>query len=275
MTVLISSRLNSSFDKSKFGDDITLSDKALNYLNAEPIKLDEWVKGDLANGNISRSEYFTNPVLEYIDGMSSNVNIIIQICTNNPETNFPLAVNEVYNLANSSANLIIQLQQFLNHTNRISGATDADSNDENEGLKPTYQSCISVGGILTTVIGPADKIKDSSLILNNFTSLYINDELDSNNRSIGNSTIFLSGADDATEPSAINFIKDKIDIANNLLYIRRTYDENHFLESQRILNDYQFLNSLQNSGSTERNLIKNVIGTQKLRNIASNVSTTS
>lgn len=275
MTTLISSRLNSSFDKSKFGDDIKLSDKALNYLNAEPIKLDDWIKTDLANGSISRTDYFANPVVEYITGMSLNVNTIIQICTNNPETNFPLAVNEVYSLANSSANLIIQLQQFLNHTNRISGVSDGDSNTEIDGLKPTYASCVSVGGILTTVIGPADKIKDSSLILNNFTSLYINEELDSNNRSIGNSTVFLSGADDATEPSAINLIKDKINMANTLLYTRRTSDENYFLESQRLLNDYQLLYSLQNSGSTERNLIKNVIGTQKLKNIASNVSTNS
>jgi len=274
MTSLISSRLSSSFDKSKFGDDIKLSDKALNYLNAEPIKIDDWIKSDLANGNISRSDYFINPVANYVNGISLNVNTIIQICTNDPSTNFPLATNEIKNLANSSNNLIVQLQQFLNHTNRISGVSDGGSDTSSEGLKPTYSSCISVGGILTTVIGPADNIKDSSLILNNFTSLYISEELNSNNHSIGNSTVFLSGADSSTEPSAVNLIRNKIEMANTLLYVRRTEDENYFLQSQILLKDYQLLYSLQNSGSTERNLIKN-IGTSKLKSITSNVSSNS
>jgi hypothetical protein len=57
-----------------------------------------------------------------------------------------------------------------------------------------------------------------------------------------------------------------INTANTLIYQRRTEDENYFYTSQQIINEYQLLNSLQNSGSTERNLINSKIGTTKLKN---------
>jgi len=56
-----------------------------------------------------------------------------------------------------------------------------------------------------------------------------------------------------------------INTANTLLYIRRTEDENYFYASQQILKDFQILNGMQNSGSTEKNLITNKIGTTKLK----------
>ena len=53
-------RLNFSFDTSKFGDSINLSDSTKSYLKAAPVKLETWQKDDLANGSIVKTDYFKN-----------------------------------------------------------------------------------------------------------------------------------------------------------------------------------------------------------------------
>jgi hypothetical protein len=67
----------------------------------------------------------------------------------------------------------------------------------------------------------------------------------------------------STQIEAINV---QINAVNTFIYQRRIEDENYFYESQQIINDFQILNSLQNAGSTERNLINSKIGTTKLKN---------
>lgn len=263
----ITDRLTTDFNVSRFGTDVNLSEKAKNYLNTSPVRVSAWAKSDLANGSISRSDYFQNPVASYVSSISSNVNSIITVCVNDPATNFPLAEQEVKNLANTANTLILELQQFLNHTNRLSGVSSLSANTEEDGLKPTYASCMAVGGVLLTLLSNTDNVDNASPILNNFTSLYIEDELVSNNWTIGNSTVFLSGADTLTEPAAIEQINVKLLTANTLLYTRRTSDENYYNSSLSIVRDFQLLNSLENAGSTERNLINNKIGTTKLKNI--------
>ena len=48
-------RLNFSFDTTKFGDSINLSENTKNYLNTAPVKLETWQKNDLANGSIVKT----------------------------------------------------------------------------------------------------------------------------------------------------------------------------------------------------------------------------
>jgi hypothetical protein len=260
-------RLSSSFDTTKFGDDINLSEQAKNYLNVSPIKVETWVKNDLANGSILKTDYFQNPVASYVSSLTSNVNSIISICLDDPDTNFPNANAAMKDLANTANSFIVQLNSFLDHTNRISNVSDDILDTETGALLPNYSMCISTGGLLTTITANTDGVDDASIILKNFTSLYIEDELASNNWTIGNSTVFLTTvANVSTVTSEINEIKDKILTANTLIYTRRTSDENYFYSSQQIVDEFQFLNSLQKSGSTERNLIQNKIGTTKLKN---------
>lgn len=260
-------RLSSSFDTANFGDDINLSEQAKNYLNVSPIKVETWVKNDLANGSILKTDYFQNPVSAYVSSITSNVNSIISVCTNDPDTNFPSANAAIKNLANTANSFLVELASFLGHTNRISNVTDDILDTETGALLPNYSMCVSTGGLLTTITANTDGVDDASLILNNFTSLYIEDELSSNSWTIGNSTVFLTTvANTLTTTSQINEIATKLNIANTMIYTRRTADESYFYTSQQIVDEFQFLNSLQKSGSTERNLIQNKIGTTKLKN---------
>jgi hypothetical protein len=260
-------RLNSNFDSNKFGTDKNLSEKAKNYLNTVPISIATWAKNDLANSSVSRSDYFQNPVSSVISSITSNVNSIISVCVNDPANTFALASAEAQDLANSSNTLISELSEFSKHTNRISGVSSPSANTEEEALKPNYISCVSVGSVVLTITANTDGVSDASPILNNFTSLYIETELASNNWSIGNSTVFLTGADTNTvTPVQLDEIRNKINTAYSLINTRRISDENYYYTSQQIVEDFQLLNSLQNSGSTERNLINSKIGTTRLKN---------
>ena len=170
-------------------------------------------------------------------------------------------------LANSSNTLISELLEFSKHTNRISGVSSPSSITEEEILKPNYISCISVGSAILTITANTDGVSDATPILNNFTSLYIETELQANNSVIGTIETVLTETDTNTLTTVqLQDFRDKINTAYNLIYSRRTSDENFFQTSQQIVDDFQFLNSLQNAGSTERNLINSKIGTTKLKN---------
>jgi len=259
-------RLTSTFDSTKFGDDINLSDRAIQFLNTNPIKVSSWAANDLSNGAVTRTDYFQNPVASIITSISSNVNSIIALCTNDPANNYPSATASVKNLANSSNNLITQLSLFLGHTNRISGVSEPIVDTATNTLKPDYRSCVGSGGILLTLLASTDNVRTAQPMLNHFTSLYIQDELTANSWSIGNSKVSLQTVPSSLTSSQVNAMNVIINTANTLIYQRRIEDENYFYDGQQIINDYQLLNSLENSGSTERNLISNKIGTTKLKN---------
>lgn len=259
------SRLTTTFSSSKFGNDIKLSDKAKAFLNTKPIKMSSWAASDLANGAVSRSDYFQNPVSSYVSSISSNLNSIITLCTSDPVNNYPSSTAAVRNLANSSNNLVSQLNLFLQHTNRLSGVSENFVDTTTGTIKPNYQDCVGTGGMLLTILGTTDNVRNSTPILNNFTSLYIESELSANNWSIGNTKNSLQTVPSTLTTSQVNAMNVIINTANTLLYVRRTEDENYFYTSQQILRDFQILNGLQKSGSTEKNLIKSKIGTTKLK----------
>ena len=164
--------------------------------------------------------------------------------------------------------LALELTQFLNHTNRLSGVSGPSANTEEDGLKPTYLNCIGISGILLTLTSSTDNVSNASPILNNFTSLYIEDELFANNWHVGNSTVFITTGDrTAMTPEQIEAVNTVIKQANTLISTRRISDENYYNTSLSIVEDYQLLQAIKGSGSTERNLINSKIGTTKLKNI--------
>jgi hypothetical protein len=268
-------RLNLDFDLKKFGDSLNLSTKASNYLNTSPVGLDSTTANALANGSISRTDYFKNPVSDLVAGITSNVNSILTICLADPINQFPTTYETVSLLANTANNLLLEIVEFNDHTDRISGVSDRGTDSETVGIKPTYSDCISTGSYLTMLIASSDGRRDAAPVLGNFTSLYIEDELTSNNNTIGAdySTMLSSfggGPSSSLSNTEISLIRTHLETSNTLMYTRRISDENFFYNSQNIVLEYQFLNSLTTSGSTERNLINNKIGTNKLKNIVGN-----
>jgi hypothetical protein len=262
------------FDTTKFGDDTKLSEKANNFLNTSPVKLNSVSQTDLESGSISRTDYFQNPVSSFVASLTSNTNLIIAVCLDDPTTYFIQegASDKANNLANTANSFVAELTEFLAHTNRISGISppysETDEVNETGIFKPDYTTCMAVGSYLMMITANTDGIRDSSPMLGMFTSLYIEDELFANNWHVGNSTVFITTGDrTAMTPEEIEVVNTVIKQANTLISTRRVSDENYYYEAERIVSDYELLNSFETAGSTERNLINNKIGTTKLKNI--------
>ncbi len=82
MANTISSRLTFSFDTTKFGGAYYLSQEAKNSMNVYPSDVVQWQTQEIANGTISPSNYFKNPVQGVCSSITSNTNSIITFCTN-------------------------------------------------------------------------------------------------------------------------------------------------------------------------------------------------
>lgn len=263
----VSDRLTLNFDTTKFGDDLTLSTKAKTYLNSAPIIVSDWAKSDMANGSLNRSDYYVNPVASYTSSTTSNVNSIIALCVNDPDTNYPLYPQGAKNLANSCNNLIVQIQEFVNHTNRLSGVTKSTYDIATSKFKPDFNMAHSTGSMVLQILSSTDGVTDTSPILGNFTSLYVSEELNQHSWNIGNSRVLLQTTGSSTTSAQLISMKAVVDQVNTFIYTRRTEDETHFEQSQTLVDDYQLTQSISSVGSSQRNMINSLIGTDKLKSI--------
>lgn len=263
----VSDRLTSTFDTTKFGDDIKISAKANTYLNSNPIVVSDWAKSDMANGSLNRSDYFVNPVASYMSSMTSNVNSIIALCVNDPNTNYPLYPQGAKDLANSSNNLIVQIQEFVSHTNRLSGVTKSSYDVTTSKFKPDFNMAHSTGSMVLQILSNTDDVRDTSPILKNFTSLYVSEELSQHSWNIGNNRVLLQTTGLSTTSSQLISMKAVVDQVNTFIYTRRTSDETHFEQCQALVDDYQLTQSISSTGSTQRNMINTLVGTDKLKSI--------
>ncbi len=119
MANTIFGRLNFSYDTSKFGSGFYVSQNASNTLNTFPSDVQNWQKQEIANGTISISNYFKNPVATISNGISANTTLIKNFCLNNTLVTFPSNFAEAQNLANTANNLLIQILDFKSHTDNM------------------------------------------------------------------------------------------------------------------------------------------------------------
>jgi hypothetical protein len=275
-------RLNFSFDTSKFGDSINLSDNTKNYLNTAPVKLETWQKSDLANGSIVKTDYFKNPMINVTARLSDNVNtmnIVVQTIGSFDAAGGP-------ELKSNVTNLIIEIRNYLSHTSNISGVTEAKANvSETSNVVshfPDYNKAVSAGEQILMLTSATDNVANTVPLLGNFTSLFISDEITSNanniiadivtvRNSIRVDTIEVEGIPVSTNVSnlsanVITTITANIVAANTLLSTRRLHDWNFYRNSLNILDDYNKINQLGRVGNTQKYLINNLIGTDKYKN---------
>lgn len=277
MANTIFGRLNFSYDTSKFGSGFYVSQNASNTLNTFPSDVQNWQKQEIANGTISISNYFKNPVATISNGISANTTLIKNFCLNNTLVTFPSNFAEAQNLANTANNLLIQILDFKSHTDNMSRLTVATSNTEavvDTANIPNYDSAMSQGQELVTLLYQTESVKNTSAILGCFTSLFINTELTANNSVVENGYITLTNSYNGTTSnisnSALITIRNNLETANTLMYNQRMSDWNFFKKQRQILDDYNFVSKFNTVGNTENFLIQNYIGTTFLKNNLAN-----
>ena len=265
-------RLNYSFDDTKYGDSIYLTDQTKKYLSLTPPEVTTWQQNDIADGVVSRSRYYKNPTANVCTTLLANATSIYTSANSDPANTFTQtgASNAAMDLANTTLLFITEINAFKSHTDNISGLTVATSDST---TIPHYDSVISMGQQLLVLTNTTDAISNTTPMLGNFTSLFISDELANNNLVIYTDRLAMdaanSGGISSLTANQINTIITHVQTANSLIAVRRAHDWNFYAKSRQILDDYYFVKNFTSMGNTTTYMVNNLIGTDLLKtNIA-------
>ena len=268
-------RLDFSFDTSKFGDAINLSDGTKEFLNTQPIVLKDWQISDLANSNVTSStNYYKNPVLNVSNSLKANVYNLYNTFISIEFYDNANATAQSANIIATTANLLIEIENFKSHTNNVSGVSSATDNIiENTEIVieyPDYDKIISLGRDLVMLLNATDNRQDATPVLGSMTSLFVAEDISNNNVLIVpnvisvNNTLRLVASNvwSNITLSMANSIYANVLAANNLIASRREHDWNFYREGLNLMKDYSTITKLEDVGQTLEYLIKNLIGTE-------------
>jgi hypothetical protein len=198
--------------------------------------LNDWQAEDISAN--TASGYFQNPVSEV-------TNQIISLCGSLAE--YANTAN-LFSLEDAAISTSATASEFLEHTDRISGISEIDEDNPD---KPYYDTAMGVGRTIMYAISQTDEITNTAPILGSFTSVMVEDELDTYYNSlvaVGNSTAAIPILDDIS----------------SFMDTRRLHDENFFKKSKVILGEITKARTLTNMGQSQDFLMRNFIGTSKL-----------
>jgi hypothetical protein len=272
-------RLQFNFDTSKFGDAINLSDGTKEFLNTQPIVLTDWQISDLANSNVaSATTYYKNPVLNVSNSLKANVYNLYNTFISIEFYDSAVASAQSANIIATTANLLIEIENFKSHTNNVSGVTVASDNTiENTDIVvsyPDYDKLISLGKDLVMLLNATDDRQDATPVLASMTSLFVGSDIANNNTLIVSDEISVNNTLRTVSAniwsnitsSLANAIYANVLSANNLIGTRREHDWNFYREGLSLMNDYVTVTKLEDVGATQDYLIKNYIGTESYIN---------
>lgn len=264
--------LGFNFDTNKFGDGQYLTPLALSSLNAAPTVIKDWQKDDMSSGLVSASRYLKNPHASVYTTLRANTVSIKAIADTTVESVsiFTSAPTEAAALSTACANFIIELDRFKSHTDNISGLNITSANT----MIPNYDMAVTIGQQILKITNTTDSIANSTPLLGSFTSLFIGEELASNNAILYADEVALDAAASETEclytPTQVNQIIAHITTANTMISTRRNHDWNFYQKSYQTVNDYLTVTRFDNLGNTQMYLVKNLIGTETLVNNLTN-----
>jgi hypothetical protein len=258
-------KLGYNFDSSRFGDAQYLSPQANAFLNAAPMRIDPWMQSDIANGNIMMTNYYKNPLANVCNTLISNTTSIVVFANTVP---FDFAQANANGLFESANTLLIEIQEFKNHTDNLSGVVTMTSNTD---TIPSLDTATTIGNQLLRILSTTDNIKNTTPMLGSMTSLYVSSELESNNTIIASDFITLNNAVSIVNgncylsPAQVDTINNHVNILKDFIYLRRTSDWSFFTNATIIVTDTMKLTSFNLIGNTQNNLIYSLIGTDRLK----------
>ena len=274
-------RFHYNFDSTKFGDAINLSDQSVNVLNqiTTSTPISEWQKVALANGPLNRRDYFKNPVANVSADLISSLNSLANTANGVVFTNDPGDLQ--YNLTGLGAEKRIKLMQaFWSHTNNVSGY----SANVGSQLAPVYDTIKGLGTQTTMILNLTDGVSNAVGMLGCMTSLFIGDELTANVTQVQQAnTVIANGLNAAMFPSTgytcnisaqmCNTINVALNGLSTMVYDRINGDWYFYQSAGSVSKDSSFLNQFSSLSNTQDYLIKNLIGTDKLKaNLAANIA---
>ena len=259
------------------GEIINFDQKVLDTMNSMPELLNPWQYEDMRNNDTATSNYLLNPVVTISTSIKNTCISIEGACA---------GVSNLATVASTANTAHISANNFILHTNRISGLEPINSDTV---LLPHYDTAIGTGKSIMYIIYQSDGIQNNAPIMGSFTSLFIKDDLTVKYNTISgyptliansiSANTYLDGeGNTVTElvsnltPTQISTIINNVSDVGNTMSTRRTHDENFYTNSSNVLEQYNQMKKYKSPGSSETNIINNYIGTTRLKNNLANTA---
>jgi len=260
----IFARLN--FDASASGNSVqALANNTIKHMESLPPLMTTWQQGDVANN--ATTGYYKNPVANVTTDITNSANSIIAI-TGIQSSN----ANIVFVAANT---LLAAGNQFLAHTDRLSGVTQINANTIS---LPHFKTVMSTGKIMMYITYQSDGVQNNAPIVGGLTSLYKNDELltfytkiQGYSTQITNSMYSYSDGGEIPvtvyqcnlSSTILNSMVANLASITTFMDTRRNADVAFFTASQEIVSNYNDVKVFNNMGQTETELM-NLVGSDKI-----------
>lgn len=240
-----------------------------------PPIINEWQAKDIADNNVGN--YYKNPVYDYVntikiksDAIYQAINVATSSSGIDSETGLPNPpsysgpdLSDVMTAANS---VTIAANTMIFHTNKVSGVTPLEGQDDID-INPYYQTITSYGKQAIYITNQTDDIVDNSPIMGCLTSLLVVPEFKDY---ASNVTSFLTKvnaiiAANNDSTGAITGMVSKLNEMQTFMVERRGHDVAFFTNVKNLVKKFTQLSSFTNAGETEKYLLNNVVGTDKLK----------
>lgn len=272
-------RLGLNFDTTKFGEAEILSKESVDYYKSIPFELQDWQYDDISNNTADRNQYFKNPLV----GICDEIKLISEkINANSSNVIFENNTSVGDLISGKSGELFIEIDRFKSHTNNVSGVSTEISNP---GI-PSYDLIAAIGSEITGILVREEDFANTAGLFGSMTSLFIEPDLQGlltlmtvNSTELSNS-LRVEFVEDPEDPEGeieivssnltsqqVNTVFNNVNSTHNLILTRRTGDWQFFQNSIDILSDFSTVSRFSSVGNTQRFMINNYIGTEKLKNI--------
>jgi len=249
-----------------------LSNSAIKHINSLPPLMTDWQQKDVADN--STTGYFKNPLITVLNNIKSEANTINAIPN--------IASTNAISVMTAAVALSPATVQYIGHTNRLSGV---DAPNINTITLPHYETAMGVGKIMMYITFQSDGVQNNAPLVGNFSSLYTGNTLNTYYTTIQDySTLIEDNIYSWTETidmgeggsssttyyqcnlasSVISTMANTLTEMTTLMNTRRTADVSFFQTSQTIVDQYNTVKSFNNMGQTQTDVIKNLIGSDKL-----------
>lgn len=242
------------------------ANSVMQHLQSLPPILEDWQFKDIADANTNG--YYVNPVatsvstiIEYAGKISTNANGVVSLSSIETQT----------------LQMVSNANDFLDHTNRISGVTSFEQANGAIDLvledKPFLLTALGVGTTISYLTYQYDNVQNTATSLGSFTSLLVKDtlanlsiEMIEYNQQLGNSISgFPPSKITSLTAGQISTILSFVTNLNNLFVTRRTHDETFYANSLDVLGDYDKVDFFSTPGQTKDYLIENFTGSDKIK----------
>lgn len=240
-----------------------------------PPIINEWQAKDIRNNDVGG--YFQNPVYDYLNTIkikSVEIYEAINVATTStgidPLTELPTpppyggpSLSGVMTAAN---NVSIAANTMIFHTNKISGVTPIEGKDDVH-INPYYQTITSYGKQAIYITNQTDGVVNNSPILGSMTSLLVVPQFKDYASNVTSFLIKVNAiiAANSDPTGSITGMVSKLNELQSFMDNRRTHDIAFFGNVKNLVNRFTQLSGFSNSGETEKYLLNNVVGTEKLK----------